>query len=115
MPAAADPIRPDELEGLFAPFFRALAIERAALAVSGGSDSTALMVLFADWLRQVDKSPRDFTVLTVDHGLRPEAADEARTVGGRATTLGFRHAVLAWEGTKPSTGVQAAARAARYR
>jgi tRNA(Ile)-lysidine synthase len=115
MPAATDPIRPDELEGLFAPFFQAPSIERAALAVSGGSDSMALMVLFADWLQQAGKSPRDFTVLTVDHGLRPEAAAEARAVGEHAAALGFRHAVLAWGGPKPSAGVQAAARAARYR
>jgi tRNA(Ile)-lysidine synthase len=111
----AEPIRPDELEGLFARFFASPAPERAALAVSGGSDSTALMVLFADWLAQVDKPADAFTVLTVDHGLRPESAEEARAVGVRATSLGFRDAVLAWEGPKPGTGLQAAARAARYR
>src|SRR5262245_17359978 len=115
MPMSADPIRSDELDGLFARFFGGADVARTALAVSGGSDSTALMVLFADWLRQIGKSARDHIVLTVDHGLRPESAAEARGVASRAEALGFGHAVLAWEGAKPSTGLQAAARSARYR
>lgn len=107
------PIRPEELEGLFGPC--AEQAERAcALAVSGGSDSTALMVLFADWLRQRRADAGVHTVLTVDHGLRPESAAEARAVADHAAALGFRHAVLAWRGPKPATGLQAAARAARY-
>ena len=85
-----------------------------ALAVSGGSDSTALMVLFADWLRQRRADAGAHTVLTVDHGLRPESAAEARAVADQAAALGFRHALLVWRGPKPSTGLQAAAREARY-
>ena len=45
-----EPLRPDEVDGLFARFSRARA--PAALAVSGGADSTALMVLFAEWLQR---------------------------------------------------------------
>jgi len=88
---------------------------RCALAVSGGSDSTALMVLFADWLCQQGVATALHTVLTVDHGLRPESAAEARAVAARAESLGFLHAALVWEGPKPQTGIQAAARNARYR
>ena len=69
--SAAQQTRPDEFAGLFARFFEPPVAERFALAVSGGSDSTALMVLFADWLRQTGKSTSDHTVLTVDH--RPAA------------------------------------------
>ena len=54
-------------------------------------------------------------VLTVDHRLRPESAAEAEAVAAPPRELGFRHATLVWEGPKPHTGVQAAARAARYR
>ncbi len=107
-----DPIRPDELEGLFARF---AALGPCALAVSGGSDSTALMVLFADWLRQRGRPAGSCTVLTVDHGLRPTSADEARAVGASAVELGYRHATLTWDDPKPRSGIQAAARSARYR
>ena len=107
-----EPIRPDELDGLFARF---AALGPSALAVSGGSDSTALMVLFADWLRERGRPIQDCTVLTVDHGLRSTSADEARAVAALAAELGYRHATLAWEGSKPRAGIQAAARAARYR
>jgi tRNA(Ile)-lysidine synthase len=107
-----DPIRPEELDGLFARF---AALGPCALAVSGGSDSTALMVLFADWLRQRGRSTGSCTVLTVDHGLRASSADEARAVAAGAAELGYRHATLVWEGSKPRAGIQAAARSARYR
>jgi hypothetical protein len=52
MSTASDPVRPDELDGLFADACAERTAEGVALAVSGGSDSTALMVLFALWLRQ---------------------------------------------------------------
>jgi tRNA(Ile)-lysidine synthase len=107
-----DPIRPDELDGLFARF---APFGPCALAVSGGSDSTALMVLFADWLRLHGQEAARHTVLTVDHGLRATSADEARAVAAAATQVGYGHATLRWEGPKPRTGIQAAARAARYR
>lgn len=88
---------------------------RMALAVSGGSDSVALMVLFADWLRHQGKGAGLHTVLTVDHGLRPDSASEARAAAAQAQSLGFKHAILVWGGVKPTTGIQAAARGARYR
>jgi tRNA(Ile)-lysidine synthase len=108
-----DPIHPDELDGLFAALLRGRG--PVALAVSGGCDSTALAVLFADWLRQRGDDAALHTVLTVDHGLRTKSAAEAALVSRLATSLGFRHAILAWQGPKPYSGVQAAARAARYR
>jgi len=113
--ATNDPIRPDELDGLFAPLLEAHAGEGVGLAVSGGSDSTALMVLFADWLRQCRCNLAQHTVLTVDHQLRPQSSAEAETVARLAAKLGFRNATLVWEGRKPQTGLQAAAREARYR
>ncbi|MCW2306197.1 tRNA lysidine(34) synthetase TilS [Rhodobium gokarnense] len=108
---AADPIRDDELEALFSP----LAGEEAVgLAVSGGADSTALMVLAARWAGRRSNAPR-LAVLTVDHGLRPEAAGEAAQVAELAAALGLGHETLCWTGDKPKTNLQAAAREARYR
>lgn len=73
----------------------------------------ALMRLAKDW---ADSRQRDLTlsVLTVDHGLRADSAEEARRVGEWASSLGLAHHVLAWEGEKPGTGLQARAREARY-
>lgn len=83
-----------------------------AAAVSGGSDSTALGLLLADW---VAARGGRLHVLSVDHGLRPEARAEAETVARRFAALPQCAAeVLTWVGAKPATGLQQAARAARY-
>lgn len=84
------------------------------LAVSGGPDSVALMWLAARWQRSLTRGPR-LTVVTVDHGLRPEAAREAREVKRLAAELGLPHRTLRWRGAKPKAGLPAAAREARYR
>lgn len=82
---------------------------RLLLAVSGGPDSTALMHAAG---RLGPAYP--IHVATVDHGLRPEAAEEVQAVGKAARALGFTHHALVWEGEKPALGIQAAAREARY-
>ncbi|PWB83256.1 MAG: tRNA lysidine(34) synthetase TilS [Methylocystaceae bacterium] len=82
------------------------------LAVSGGPDSVALMLLAARWSM---RARREIAVATVDHGLRPESAEETRLVGDWARDLGFAHHALSWDGAKPKTRIQERARAARYR
>jgi tRNA(Ile)-lysidine synthase len=84
------------------------------LAVSGGPDSTALMVLAARWRKRRRRAPALFAV-TVDHGLRPEARREAAAVKRLAGQLGIAHRTVRWTGRKPATGVQTKAREARYR
>lgn len=84
------------------------------LAVSGGPDSTALLVLAARWRESLTDGPKLIAV-TVDHGLRPESGAEAQAVHRLAETLAVSHRIVRWTGTKPATGLQAAARAARYR
>jgi tRNA(Ile)-lysidine synthase len=102
-------LRPDRVEIAFAP----LALRRAVLlAVSGGPDSTALLFLAAGQAKRAGR-PLLFAA-TVDHGLRPESADEAALVGGLAAKLGVAHATLKWEGVKPATRLQERAREARY-
>ena len=86
----------------------------AALAVSGGPDSMALMHLACRWRSLKGHAGTRFTVLTVDHRLRPESGAEAAFVAAEAQRLGLAHARLAWAGEKPKTGIQAAARRARY-
>ena len=84
------------------------------LAVSGGPDSTALLHLMARWRAKLQPAPR-LVAVTVDHGLRPEAKREAAAVKQLSGTLGVEHATTRWTGEKPSTGIQEAARIARYR
>ncbi len=90
-----------------------MALEKdIAVAVSGGGDSLALSVLLGDWCRE--RGIR-LHALTVDHGLRPESAQEARYVAKTLKPLGVLHKTLVWDGAKPKTRIQEAARDARYR
>ena len=81
------------------------------VAVSGGSDSMALLFLANAWAKCDN---REIHAVTVDHGLRPEAAAEAAFVAMVCDGLGIVHTTLAWDGIKPSAGISEAARNARY-
>jgi tRNA(Ile)-lysidine synthase len=105
------PISAQNARRLFADW---KAVPAIVLAVSGGPDSIALMWLAARWRRALARGPRLIAV-TVDHGLRSEAAREARDVKRLARTLDLPHRTVRWTGAKPKTGLPAAARAARYR
>ncbi|HEX6841515.1 MAG TPA: tRNA lysidine(34) synthetase TilS, partial [Stellaceae bacterium] len=96
------------LIGALAPFEPA---PRVAIGVSGGADSLALALLAQAWAVAQGGA---VTALTVDHGLRPEAAGEARQVGAWLGRRGIEHRILTWRGPRPSHGIQAAAREARY-
>lgn len=84
-----------------------------AVAVSGGGDSMALALLAAEWALG---RGGEVVAVTVEHGLRPEAAAEARQVGRWLASRGIAHRILRWR--PPAAlhgGMQAAAREARYR
>ena len=99
----------EAIDGIFASLANAPAL---LLAVSGGPDSTALLVMAANWARRRD-GPR-VEAATVDHGLRAEAAAEAAAVGDLCQTLGVPHHTLLWRGGEPKTRLQERAREARY-
>ena len=109
--AETAPVSAAELKTLFSDLDYLPAL---LLAVSGGPDSTALMVLAARWRDALKVKPKLIAV-TVDHGLRAEAKREAAAVARLAHKLGIAHRTLRWTGAKPETGLQQAARAARYR
>jgi tRNA(Ile)-lysidine synthase len=109
--APAHPLGPAEfaaLIGALGPFERR---PRLAVAVSGGPDSLGLCLLADQWARAQGGG---VTALIVDHGLRPGAAAEARQVGAWLRARRIAHRILTWSGPKPATGIQEAARDARY-
>lgn len=83
--------------------------ERLGLAVSGGPDSVAMLLLAAA------ARPGLIEAATVDHGLRPESRGEAEFVGELCAMLGVPHRTLVVEWAEPpSTAVQEQARERRY-
>ncbi len=74
----------------------------------------ALMHLTRRWLKLKGRDPSTISVVTIDHQLRTESKEEAAFVAEHARALGFSHATIEWTGDKPKTGIQAAARRARY-
>ena len=77
------------------------------IAVSGGSDSLALL----RWLANKHEAEQ-LSVATVDHGLRAESRDEANWVKQVSARLGLSHQTLAWR--PGSNATSSTAREARY-
>ena len=83
-----------------------------AVAVSGGADSMALLLLANEWCRAHGAAPPQ--AVTVDHALREGSASEAQSVATWAAAHGVPHATLRWEEGKKSSNIQSQAREARY-
>jgi tRNA(Ile)-lysidine synthase len=98
------------IEALFEPLGRARTL---LIAVSGGPDSTALLLMAAEWARRRGRTRIE--AATVDHGLRPESVEEAEAVAALCARLGVAHCILQWKGAKPASRLQERAREARYR
>jgi tRNA(Ile)-lysidine synthase len=82
------------------------------VAVSGGGDSTALLILAAGWARE---RGRRICAATVDHGLRPESAVEAAGVADLCARLAIPHEILRTGNLRSAGGnLSAAAREARF-
>lgn len=121
-----DDAAPLQLAELAPRLRAAMAHRHIALGVSGGGDSMALMLICANLFGASERGELEeggaafsarpnVTVLTVDHGLREEAVQEAAWVKSIAGQMGFAHETLLWQGEKPESDLQNAARAARYR
>ncbi len=110
-------VLPTSAEGLQeAGIFRAFSFEglkSVIVAVSGGSDSLALLSLLTEYKASRPAFP-EICAVTIDHGLRAESADEARYVASLCKKAGITHRILNWVGPKRDSGLPAKARAARY-
>jgi len=91
--------------------FHASPPAKLGIAVSGGGDSTALMHILAHCF---EPGQVELFAVTVDHGLRDQAAEEAREVEAQATSLGLKHQTLTWDGWDGSGNLSDQARRARY-
>jgi len=96
---------------LIQDFFKkhSLEEETIAIGVSGGADSLALVLLIKETLPKAK-----LVALTVDHGLRPTSRQEAEYVATLMEQHQIEHHILSWMGRKPKTGIEEAARVARY-
>ena len=84
------------------------------LAVSGGADSMAMAALVNKW-HEDNGVARSIKAIIVDHGIRAESADEANWVSEQLTDLGIDSEVKTVTAQAPEKGIQAWARAERYK
>jgi len=101
----------DELAEIFAPL---KALPSLAVAVSGGADSMALMLMLVAWRQLIGEDAPELSVLSVDHGLRREAAEEVQFVARISRKYGLAHKAFRWSGANSEGNTQANARNARY-
>ncbi len=109
--SAAKPLTLAEFSTAIAGVARWEARPFLAVAVSGGADSLALAILADRWTRAREG---EICAVTVDHRLRAESRAEILRLNGWLSARAIRHAILAWSGDKPVSGIQEVARAARY-
>ncbi|WP_120502273.1 tRNA lysidine(34) synthetase TilS [Roseovarius sp. EL26] len=99
------------LYGRVTGFFHPNPPDTLGVAVSGGSDSLALLHILHDW--QTEGGPK-LCAVTVDHGIRNESAHEAEEVGQTCQSLGLSHEILQWRDWDGQGNLPDQARRARY-
>ena len=85
--------------------------KKIAVAVSGGIDSMALMLIAGKWCKN---NNIELFAITVDHQLREESNKEAQYVAKICEQNNIKHTILIWEGEKPQHNIELIARENRY-
>ena len=113
LPAKARLIEAEAFAALLEPLLAETKLRHLSIgvAVSGGPDSMALLWLANRWARMAGAK---LFAYSVNHDLRAAAQGELEVVAQYCRSIGLLHRALTWEGEKPATGLQAAARQARY-
>lgn len=97
--------------------------KKIAIAVSGGSDSIALLLLTTAWAKNNNRliendyekrSKVEIVVFSVDHQLRAESSKEIEFVAEIAKELGLEFKAFKWKHEGVKSSVQEKARTARY-
>ena len=105
---SASPLGCDGFAELLSPFCLPRVV---AVGASGGGDSTALLVLAAEW---AGSSGRSISAVTVDHGIREESRLEAERVASLCRALEVPHQTLEVGEAAPEAGIQEWARRQRF-
>src|SRR6476620_3683476 len=85
---------------------------KIAIALSGGIDSMALVILTNKWLKNSNRG--SLIALTVNHNLQKSSQADSKKVGMICQGLGIEHQVLDWKHDEITSNVQSQAREARY-
>jgi len=101
----------EEIADLFEPL---AGLKSLAVGVSGGADSMALMLMLVQWRAIIGENAPSVYVLSVDHGLRPESADEVELVATVSRQYGLTHKAFFWRGLESEGNISANSRDARY-
>ena len=101
----------DPLNAALRGFFDEAKPDHIAAAVSGGSDSLALLSLLRDWRRG---GGPEISAVTVNHGLRAEAGAEAAGVAKLCAAWNVPHETLHWTREETTGNLPDQARRARY-
>ncbi len=88
-----------------------LKTNKLAIAVSGGTDSLALLLVAQKWAQENNLI---LVALTVDHNLRPESSDEAEYVSALCRKMNIEHHILPWHKAEKTSPMHASSREARY-
>ncbi|PPR78950.1 MAG: tRNA(Ile)-lysidine synthase [Alphaproteobacteria bacterium MarineAlpha2_Bin1] len=94
---------------VFVPFEKK---PKIGVAVSGGSDSLALILLAKNWVKKFGGS---VIGITVDHSLRNSSFEEALSVERQLKKLDIQHKIIKYQGLIPKSRIQEVARNYRYK